>query len=121
MNSNTQRRIIKGAVAAVLALGAAAAVAHHSFALYDMEKTLTFTGVVTRVTVARDGSVTSVSLDESSGRAAIDAAVVAETSGERCSDAVGLSGAPGRTRMPVSGASLQARSCSAASRISAAA
>ncbi|MEN9705512.1 MAG: hypothetical protein RLZZ393_1391 [Pseudomonadota bacterium] len=49
MNSNTQRRIIKGAVAAVLAVGAAAAVAHHSFALYDMEKTLTFTGVVTRV------------------------------------------------------------------------
>jgi Family of unknown function (DUF6152) len=36
----------------VLAVGmglAAPALAHHSFALYDMEKTLTFTGVVTRV------------------------------------------------------------------------
>lgn len=49
MNSKAQRRIIKGAVAGLLAVAAASAVAHHSFALYDMEKTLTFTGVVTRV------------------------------------------------------------------------
>jgi hypothetical protein len=36
-------------VVTVAALTALPALAHHSFALYDMEKTKTFTGVVTRV------------------------------------------------------------------------
>ena len=52
MNTTMQRKLIKGAAAAVVAVGivvAAPAIAHHSFALYNMEQTLTFTGVVTRV------------------------------------------------------------------------
>ena len=52
MNTTMQRKLIKGAAAAVVAVGivvAAPAIAHHSFALYNMEQTLMFTGVVTRV------------------------------------------------------------------------
>lgn len=52
MENQTAFRRIVNAGAAVAAAGivlAAPAFAHHSFALYDMEKTLTFTGVVTRV------------------------------------------------------------------------
>jgi hypothetical protein len=52
MNMQTQRRLVRGAAAALVAAGIAAgapAIAHHSFALYNMEQTLTFTGVVTRV------------------------------------------------------------------------
>ena len=52
MNTTMQRKLVKGAAAAVVAAGiamAAPAIAHHSFALYNMEQTLTFTGVVTRV------------------------------------------------------------------------
>ncbi len=52
MISTAKRRILSGT--AIVAAVAAASVshvafAHHSFALYDMEKTKTFTGVVTRV------------------------------------------------------------------------
>jgi hypothetical protein len=36
-------------VATVLALGAAGAVAHHSFAMYDQTKTYVMTGIVTRI------------------------------------------------------------------------
>jgi Family of unknown function (DUF6152) len=52
MVSKAGQNLIRGIGAAALAAGiglAAPALAHHSFALYDMEKTLTFTGVVTRV------------------------------------------------------------------------
>jgi uncharacterized protein DUF6152 len=52
MISKAKRRIYSGiAVAAAVAAASAShvALAHHSFALYDMEKTKTFTGVVTRV------------------------------------------------------------------------
>jgi hypothetical protein len=52
MQTKAQRRLIHGAAGALLAGGMAAtapAIAHHSFALYNMEQTLTFTGVVTRV------------------------------------------------------------------------
>ena len=52
MNTRVQRSVMKSAAAAALATGIAAtapALAHHSFALYNMEQTLTFTGVVTRV------------------------------------------------------------------------
>jgi hypothetical protein len=52
MDTNAQRRLIRGAATAMLAAGMAAtapAIAHHSFALYNMEQTLLFTGVVTRV------------------------------------------------------------------------
>lgn len=46
MDLRKQRMLVGGlALAAVVV----PAVAHHSFALYDMEKTFTFTGVVTRV------------------------------------------------------------------------
>lgn len=50
---NLQRKVVRGALAAVL-LGAAAtavapAFAHHSFAIFDAEVTKVFTGVVTRV------------------------------------------------------------------------
>jgi hypothetical protein len=39
----------KAAVAAIIAmLGGGAAIAHHSFAMYDQTKTLTFTGVTTQ-------------------------------------------------------------------------
>ena len=50
----TMRRIRSSAVVAVLTLAGAAAIApvqaHHSFAMYDQQKTYVFTGVVTRVT-----------------------------------------------------------------------
>jgi len=52
MNTRVQRSVMKPAAAAVIAAGIATSVpalAHHSFALYNMEQTLTFTGVVTRV------------------------------------------------------------------------
>jgi len=52
METTVQRRLTHTAAAALLAAGIAAtapALAHHSFALYNMEQTLTFTGVVTRV------------------------------------------------------------------------
>jgi hypothetical protein len=52
MNTRVQRSVMKSAAAAVIATGIAAtapALAHHSFALYNMEQTMTFTGVVTRV------------------------------------------------------------------------
>jgi hypothetical protein len=52
MDIKVQRRLIKTAVATLTVAGIAAtvpALAHHSFALYNMEQTLTFTGVVTRV------------------------------------------------------------------------
>jgi hypothetical protein len=52
MDINVQRRLIKTAAATLVVAGIAATtpvLAHHSFALYNMEQTLTFTGVVTRV------------------------------------------------------------------------
>lgn len=52
MDTKVQRRLIKTAAATLATAGIAAtapALAHHSFALYNMEQTLTFTGVVTRV------------------------------------------------------------------------
>jgi hypothetical protein len=52
MDINVQRRLIKTTATMLVAAGIAAtapALAHHSFALYNMEQTLTFTGVVTRV------------------------------------------------------------------------
>jgi hypothetical protein len=46
MDFRKQRTLIAGLALATVVLPA---VAHHSFALYNMEKTFTFTGVVTRV------------------------------------------------------------------------
>jgi len=52
MDTQVQRKSIKTTLATLVVAGSAAtapALAHHSFALYNMEQTLTFTGVVTRV------------------------------------------------------------------------
>lgn len=52
MGTRTTSGLIKFAAAMLLATGIAVtapAFAHHSFALYNMEQTLVFTGVVTRV------------------------------------------------------------------------
>jgi hypothetical protein len=52
MTSKAKRRVLSGLAIAAAVTGASLshlALAHHSFALYDMESTKTFTGVVTRV------------------------------------------------------------------------
>ena len=48
MATNKQRKLL-AALTTTVAVACVPAVAHHSFALYDMEQTKTFTGVVTRV------------------------------------------------------------------------
>ena len=48
MVTTMKRKLFAGL--AVTALVSLPALAHHSFALYNMEETKTFTGVVTRVT-----------------------------------------------------------------------
>ena len=52
MDTSFKRGLVKGAASVLLVAGVVAtapAIAHHSFALYNMEQTLSFTGVVTRV------------------------------------------------------------------------
>ena len=52
MQSKARRNAIRGTLGGLFVAGLMASLpagAHHSFALYNMEQTLTFTGVVTRV------------------------------------------------------------------------